>query len=383
MTKIIYCTKCLYPNTKPNLFFDKNGVCSACVNFVKRINIDWLKRKTEFETLVKEVRAIKDKHHCIIPVSGGKDSTYQVIKCLEYGLNPLCVTATTDHLTEIGRKNIENIKNLGVDYIEVTTNPLIRKKINRIALETIGDISWPEHVTIFTIPVKIALQYKVNLIIWGENPQNEYGGPEKDSQKHQLDETWLEEFGGLNGMRVSDLVGTEGINEKDILLYKYPELNELKEKKILGAYLGYYFPWDGYENKLVSEKHGFQSWHNEVEGSYTDYENLDNFQTGIHDYFCYLKFGFARVTAQISMAIRRGRISRQEALEIVRQKEGKFPFSYLDKRIEDILSYIEIDINKFILICDKFTNKNIFCLKKNGSLLKDNNFNLQKINYDN
>ena len=381
--KIIYCVKCLYPNTKPNLFFDKNGVCSSCINFSKRTNIDWLKRKIEFENLVKEVRAIKDKHHCVIPVSGGKDSTYQVIKCLEYGLNPLCVTATTDHPTEIGRKNIENIKNLGVDYIEVTTNPLIRKKINRIALETIGDISWPEHVAIFTIPVKIALQYKINLIIWGENPQNEYGGPEKDSEKNQLDETWLEEFGGLNGMRVSDLVGTDGINEKDILLYKYPEINELKEKNFLGVYLGYYFPWDGHENKLISEKYGFQSWHNEVEGSYTNYENLDNFQTGIHDYFCYLKFGFGRLTAQISMAIRRGRISRQKALEIIKKQEGKFPFSYLDKRIEDILSYIEMDISKFILICDKFTNKNIFCLAKNGSLLKDNNLNLKKINYDN
>src|SRR5918912_376051 len=132
-------------------------------------------------------------------------------------MNPLCVTATTDMLSEIGRQNIENVKKLGVDYIEVSVNPVIRRRINRFALTQVGDISWPEHVTIFTIPVRIAVQMGVPLIVWGENSQNEYGGPAAASENSVLNRRWLEEFGGLLGMRVSDLVGQEGISAKDLI----------------------------------------------------------------------------------------------------------------------------------------------------------------------
>ena len=110
-------------------------------------------------------------------------------------MNPLCVTSTTCDLSDIGRANIQNIKNLGVDYIEMSPNPIVRAKLNRIGLKTIGDISWPEHVGIFTIPVRAAVQYNVPLIIWGENSQNEYGGPavaaeDKGSQSTVVRGVW-------------------------------------------------------------------------------------------------------------------------------------------------------------------------------------------------
>ena len=101
-------------------------------------------------------------------------------------MNPLCVTATTDKLSPIGRRNIENLKHLGVDYIEVTPNPVVRRRINRLALTEVGDISWPEHVTIFTVPVRIAVQLGIPLIVWGENSQNEYGGPAAAQQSNTL-----------------------------------------------------------------------------------------------------------------------------------------------------------------------------------------------------
>ena len=111
-----YCTRCVMPDTKPDLFFDEEGVCSACRSFEKRKEIDWSVRKKEFFNVFEKYR-VKDGSNwdCIIPVSGGKDSTYQVLKVLQLGLNPLCVTATTCHLSDIGRKNIENIKSFGVD----------------------------------------------------------------------------------------------------------------------------------------------------------------------------------------------------------------------------------------------------------------------------
>ena len=140
---------------------------------------------------------------------------------MECGLTPLCVNASTDSITPIGKKNLENIKNLGVDSIEVTLNTKTRKKINKFALETIGDISWPEHVTIFTIPIRIAIQNNIKLILWGENSQFEYGGPIVDANKNVLDNIWLQEFGGLNNLRVFDLTDVDGIKKSDLIYYNY------------------------------------------------------------------------------------------------------------------------------------------------------------------
>jgi hypothetical protein len=162
-----YCTKCWLPSTKPDLSFDKYGVCSACTAFENRIEVDWSMRSKEFTSIMsRNLRNSNSNWDCIIPVSGGKDSTYQVIKILELGYKPLCVTATTCDLTEIGRRNIENIKNLGVDYVEVSPNPITRKKLNNIALRTVGDISWPEHVGIFTIPVRAAVEYQIPMNLY-------------------------------------------------------------------------------------------------------------------------------------------------------------------------------------------------------------------------
>ncbi len=247
-------------------------------------------------------------------------------------MNPLCVTATTDKLSPIGRRNIENLKRLGVDYIEVTTNPVVRRRINRLALTQVGDISWPEHVTIFTMPVRIAVQFGIPLIVWGENPQNEYGGPAAAADEHVLTRRWLEEFGGLLGLRVSDLVGHDGIERKDLIQYTYPSDEELAGVGVTGIFLGYYLPWDGCENALFAQAHGFETYPKTVEGSLVNYENLDNAQTGIHDYFKFLKYGFGRATDLACMHVRRGRLTRESAIQLVQRHDGKFPWTYLGAR---------------------------------------------------
>lgn len=381
---IKYCRKCLLPETKPHLYIDEEGICDACRNYEERKEVDWNERKKELIKLLDKYKS-KDGSNwdCVIPVSGGKDSTYQVIKMLEFGMNPLCVTATTCDLSDIGRKNIENIKRLGVDYIELTNNRIIRAKLNKIGLKQVGDISWPEHVSIFTIPVRVATQFNIPLIIWGENPQNEFGGPAAASENNILDRRWLEEFGGLLGMRVTDLVEIEGIEKKNIIPYTYPKDDELKKVGVTGLFLGYYIPWDGYSNTLIAENNGFISYNTIVEGSIVDYENLDNHQTGIHDYFKFLKFGYGRGTDIASLHIRRARIAREDALKMVKKHDGKFPWTYLGKTLEDILKPLDITVDEFVKICDKFTNKKLFLTDKNGNLIKDKDGNLTKINYDN
>ena len=372
------------PETKPDLHIDKEGICSACKYFESRDEINWESRQEELMRILALYRSKNSSNYdCIIPVSGGKDSHFQTIKMLELGMNPLCITATTDKLSNIGRRNIENLKNLGVDYVEMTANPVVRRQINRLALTQVGDISWPEHVTIFTIPVRIAVQFNVPLIVWGENAQNEYGGPAADAENSALTRRWLEEFGGMLGLRVTDLIGQDGIEAKHLIQYTYPTDDELKRVGVTGIFLGYYYPWDGFHNALVAQAHGFETYHKTVEGSLVNYENLDNCQTGIHDYFKFLKYGFGRATDLTCMHIRRGRLSRKEGQKLVRIHDGKFPWVYLGYPIEEILKDIETTLDEFIEVCDRFTNHKLFVCDSRGNLVKDKYNNLTKINYDN
>ena len=372
------------PTTKPDLQFDSNGVCSACIAYQKRSEVDWDARKQEFIRIVSQFQSSESTNwDCIVPVSGGKDSTAQVLKVLELGLNPLCVTSTTCDLSEIGRRNIQNIKLLGVDYVEFSPNPLVRAKLNRVGLEQVGDISWPEHVGIFTIPVRAAVQYKVPLIIWGENSQNEYGGPASASDSKVLNRRWLEEFGGLLGLRVSDLPDICGIEEKDLLPYKYPSDEELAEVGVTGLFLGHYFPWDGLANYFIAQAHGFQSLGKVIEGSVVDYENLDNYQTGIHDYFKFLKFGFGRATDIVSLFIRRGRISRDLGLELITKHDGKYPWTYLGKSLSEIIKPLNLSIVEFDSICDRYTNRSLFKTDSSGNFVRDSTNSLIKIKNDN
>jgi len=370
------------PDTKPDLSFDKDGICNACRNFESRGEIDWDARKKELLAILDKYRS-KDRKNwdCIIPVSGGKDSTYLVIRMLQLGMNPLCVTATTCDLSEIGRANIENLKTLGVDYIEFSPDKKTRIKLNRIGLKEVGDISWPEHVSIFTIPVQVSVRYNIPLLIWGENSQHEYGGPAAATRSNVLDRRWLEEFGGLLGLRVSDMVGIDGISEKDLLPYIYPSDADLKRVGVTGLFLGYYMPWDGYTNVLLSQAYGLRTYERNLEGSCVNYENLDNYQVGIHDYFKYLKFGFGRASDLASMHVRRGRLSREDACAIVRLQDGKFPWTYLGKPLAEVLKPLDISVDEFIKICDKYTNKKLFLTDERGNLVKDRFGNLTKLKH--
>lgn len=381
---LTYCKRCVMPDTKPDLHLDEHGVCNACRSYERRKEVDWDARYKELLVVLEKYRRRDGSNwDCIVPVSGGKDSTYQVIRMLQLGLNPLCVTSTTCDLSELGRRNIENLKHLGVDYIEVSPNPLIRAKLNRIGLTQVGDISWPEHVGIFTIPIRAAVQFNVPLIVWGENSQNEYGGPAAAAENNVLNRRWLEEFGGLLGMRVVDLIGQEGIEARHLIHYTYPSDEELARVGVTGLFLGHYIPWDGLSNTLIAQANGFRTYDKVVEGSMVNYENLDNHQTGIHDYFKFLKFGFGRATDLACLHIRRGRLTRLDGLEAVKRLDGRFPWVYLGKSLEDILRPLDMSVDEFIRVCDKFTNKKIFKRDVGGNLIKDRDGNLGKLNYDN
>lgn len=182
---------------------------------------------------------------------------------------------------------------------------------------------------------------------------------------------------------MSDLVGQADIEQHHTIQYTYPSDDELKRVGVTGIFLGYYVPWDGYMNALYAQAHGFETYPRTIEGSIVNYENVDNVHTGIHDYFKFLKFGFGRATDLACLHIRRGRLAREDAVRLVRLHDGKFPWTYLGVPIKEVLDELELSIDEFVRICDRFTNKKLFVCDARGNPMKDRHGNLTKISYDN
>lgn len=355
------CKKCLLPNTKPDLLFNDEGVCSACYRYENRKKIDWENRKEQFQELLRSLNR-SESWDCVIPVSGGKDSTYQALLAREYGLKPLLVSSTTCDLTKYGYENIENLKKIGFDHIQFSPRKDVRAKLNRFGLEQVGDISWPEHLALFTIPITIAVKFRIPLVIWGENSQDEYGAGDQNAAENKLlTKEWLEEFGGLNGMRLSDIPQLLDIPESHLYPYSYPTFEEIDSIGLKSIFLGSFFDWNGLNNAIVAQAYGMITYGKKIEGSIVDYENLDNHQNGIHDYFKYLKFGFGRVTDILSTLIRRGIIPRNIAKQLLIKNERKcYPSSHLGKKLEEILEPLNMSKKEFDDICDMHTNPLIF-----------------------
>ena len=347
------CVICLYPKTRPDTFFDKSGVCSGCLSFAERKNIDWSKRLEALKQHIADARAHGGPYDCVVPVSGGKDSTYQVIKMLELGARVLCVHAATDYPSEIGRRNLDNLKRFA-DLIEVTPNIEVRKKLVRIGLRTIGDLSYPEHLAIWSIPTRIANQMNIPLVVWGEQPQREYATPEGVAPAEVLDAAWVAQFGGMLGLRLDDIVGIDGLTEQDLVIYRFPS-----EAKAIGIWLSDYVDWDGWKNFFIAQHYGFEAFPNLVETSSANYENLDNKLTVLRDHLRYLKYGYTRSTDILSSHVRRGRITREEAL-ILENKRKYFPLTSLGTPIKEVLDYINITLDEFQDVCKKWKNTDIF-----------------------
>ena len=357
-----YCTKCLYPDTKPLLEFDKNGVCSACINSEKKETIDWLQKEKDFKEILKKYKSKDNRNYdCIIPVSGGKDSTFQAYTMKErFGLNPLVVNLHPLDQTDIGRKNLENLKKLGVDCIEFTPNPTVYSKLAKFGLIELGDFQWPEHIGIFTIPVQIAVKFKIPLIIWGETSE-EYGVA---TEKHHV--TYF-----LDKIKPEDMT-QHGFKTEELIPYIYPSNEEIKKVGIMGIFLGSYIKWDIFKQLEIVKELGFLENEEIKEGTYDKWENIDVYFTVFHDYFKFLKYGFGRATDHASIEIRHGRLTRNEGIELVKKYEGKIPKKYLEK----FLDAANISENEFCAICDKFTNKEIFLKNPDGSIKKDDENNI-------
>ncbi|MEK7067682.1 MAG: N-acetyl sugar amidotransferase [Patescibacteria group bacterium] len=371
-----YCAKCVMPNTKPDLYFDDEGICDACRSAERKDKeIDWEARKKEFESIIKEYKGKSvSGYDCLVPVSGGKDSTYQVhIMKNIYGFNPLCVCFEPTIPTALGKKNLDNISRLGADVIYFKKNYQVYKKLVTEGFKRIGDNEWPNHVGIFTVPVHFAVKFNIPLIIWAENSQLEYGGPAHSRDAKVMNRRWLEEFGGLLGNRVEDMVGVDGITRQNLSPYFYPLDEEIERVGVTGLFLGYFFKWNVRKQLAEVKKLGFSVKEDgPVETTYTNFENLDCYSMSIHDYLKWVKYGFGRATDHACLDIRNGYVSRDQGVRLVQKYDGKLPVKALHK----FLQYTGMSQQEFLSTADKFANPIIFERNEDGSFKRDIDDNL-------
>ena len=191
------------------------------------------------------------------------------------------------------------------------------------------------------------------MVVYGENPQFEYGGPELNRKPQPMNRRWRQEFGGLRGLREDDLVD-EFVTERDLEILRFPDDSDTEG--INGIFYGDYFKWDPIEHTAEIKKIGWKSLDKTPAGSSTPDENCDMEFIDIREHVKYLKFGYGRATDQLNIAIRAGKITRLDALAQVVEIDGKVA----SDSIENFCKYLDITRNYYDILIERFVNKKLF-----------------------
>lgn len=328
MVELKRCTKCLTPETHESITFDEQGVCSVCRQVeLKDGKINWEQKKQNLTDLIESYRGKYD-YDCIVPFSGGKDSTWTLYYLMkEYKLKPLVVRFDHGFLRpNLNENTIKVLRNLGADFHTFTPNWKVVQKLMLQSFLEKGDFCWHCHTGIFSYPMWVALRYNVPLIFWGE-PSAEYTSYYSYDQPEEVDEKRFNRFVnlGINAVDMAIRIGGD-LDERDFKPYSYPPLKDLRKLNYRSVCLGSYIAWDvKRQSKIIQEELGWQGDLVEnVPEQYT-YEKIECYLQGVRDYIKYIKRGYTRPTHLASIDIRHGRLDRQEGLEMIGKYEGKKP----------------------------------------------------------
>lgn len=380
--KMFYCNKCVYPGSSAvPLAFDENGLCSGCKSASQRLEIDWELRNKTFARLLGEYRSKNGTNYdCIIPVSGGKDSYFQVhtVKNV-FGMNPLLVTYHGNNYTKTGMKNLINMREaFDVDHIFFTPSIDVLIKLNRIGFKLMGDMNWHAHAGIFTYPIRVAVQTKVPLMIWGEHGFMDLGGMHSYNDfveftfryRHEHNLRGYEWYDmtddGLLKLGKSDI--GECLSNKDLIPWMYPSDEEIEAIGVRGIFMSNYIKWEANEHgPAMVEKYGFLPTEEPFERTYRTLSNLDDMhENGIHDYMKFIKFGYGRATDHVCKDIRAGIMNRDEGIKIVNKMD---PIK--SKDLYRWLSYVGMTEEEFDRIADTFRDPRVWWKDERGTWCKD------------
>ncbi len=359
-----YCQRCVTPESHPRVRLEDSGICSACRSFERRVDVDWAARQKRFGEVVARARKMSTGHDCLIPVSGGKDSYWQVITCLEYGLNPLTVTWRDPARLDIGRENLDNLIRVGVDHIDYTINPRVERTFLRRSFERHGVPGIPKHMALYNIPLTLAVRFGIPLIVWGENAAIEYGDLDDERAGAEVDYRWLQRHGVTQGTTAEDWID-EDLTRAALTPYFGPRPEEIERQPVRAVYLGYYFPWDPVRSCELAREHGFRA--PEAGPGYYAFDDVDSGFISIHHYLKWYKFGCTRLFDNLSIDIRHGRLSRDEAVRIIGERGPETPHADIDA----FCRYIDIPRRRFFEIAERFRNRDIWTRRGGKWVIED------------
>ena len=368
-----HCQNCLMPNTRPGSIFDNEGICQACRNYETGLSTDWAKRFGELKVLCRKHKRNNGYYDCIIPVSGGKDSHFQVhIIKEQMGMNPLliCVADPFTH-TATGTHNLYNIgEAFNCDTVVFRMSPDLFRRVTKIGFEELGEPLRFIEAAIYTVPFNYAVALDIPLIVFGENSAFLYGTTAEDgySAKKYV-EAGHSASGQKLGTNITDFWEERGIplSAMNALSPPSPELIDLVKPEPI--FLSYFVPWDDEHNEAIAKRYGFKDLHHEWkrEGCIEDYAQIDSMGYFVHLWMKYPKFGFSRATDIASRWVRKGEISREEGKRLVKEYDHK-----LDQRsLEDFIDFMGYQPRQFWDIVERFWNREIFDCVDGEWKLKD------------
>lgn len=319
-----YCVRCCVPQTQEGVVFDELGVCQACQSAEQKIHIDWTVRERDLRATLDAAKASAGNNYdCIIPISGGKDSTFQLhVLTKIYGMKPLAVTFSHNWYSETGWYNLQNsLEQFNVDHIMFTPNRSLINRIAKHSLAGIGDSCWHCHAGVGAFPLQAAVRFNIPLLVWGESIAESSG---RASYKNPVRKFDREYFTKVSAKLRPDQMVRDDLSERDLYPFNVPSAEECERVGVYGIHLGDYIFWDDErQTEFVRDVYGWRE--TQIEGSYKRYKSAECVMPGVHDFTNYLKRGYGRATFHSSVDVRAGLLSRDEAWELIRENDGVRP----------------------------------------------------------
>lgn len=364
-----YCKKCVMPDTRPGIRFDEEGVCSACRSYEKRASVDWNKRYRELEELCDRYRGSNGNgYDCAIAVSGGKDSHFQVhLMKNVMKMNPILFSVEDNFpMTEAGKHNIKNLsEEFGCNIISMKPDIRIQKKLMRYTFESYGKPTWYIDRLIYTYLLHMAVRFNTPLLVYGENVSYEYGGGDS---KETYSAKELLKNGVASDISDEELISKAGMTVQELYMTKAPSLEEMD--KLDPIYISYFLPWNSFANYEFARKHGFHDLSHEWDRSHhiEDFDQIDSRAYLVHPWMKYPKFGHGSATDYAARMVRYGIITRDEAIELVKEHDCK-----LDSLcVRDFCEFTGYTESEFWAIIDKFYNTELFRRNEIGEWILKN-----------
>ena len=359
--KIFWCSTCLNMSTRPRIEFDKQGSCNACQWTEEKKLLDWEPRQVELQSLLDKYRSPDGSgFDCVVPVSGGKDGSY-VAHTLKhkYGMNPLAVTIRPALSLELGDENLTNFINSGFNHIHISPDPRVMQKLNKLGFIEKGFPYYGWLIAIKTAVIQTAMNFKIPLIFYGEDGEVEYGGSPESEKSPLYDIEYMKRIyfeGGYD--KVFNAVLAQGdITEGDLAFWNFPTEKQVKSHDLAFTHWSYYEAWDSYRNYVVAKEHcGLKEKEEGTAGTFTNFSQNDQALYSLHAYLMYLKFGFGRATQDAGIEIRRGAMTRDQALNLVMAYDNQYPHDFIDL----YLDYYEMSKEEFDAVLDGYANKELF-----------------------